>query len=105
MNREEAHALLSEAQAGCNVSERQILAALRVTGDLSGVGAWRAMQEDDPLSPSAEKLHRHLITTARQSLLQAGMGHVTDEFAIQWAEQLLRQNAVRAASFDAREPA
>lgn len=92
MKRDQAHALLSQAQAGCDVSEREILSALRVTGDLSGVAYWRAIQEYDTPSTSAFRLHKHLLETARQTIADAKIGTVDDEYVIDWAETIVRQN-------------
>lgn len=106
----QAHHLLDAARQGAQVSEAQILRCLRETGDLSDLGFWRAKNcGGEPMN--VDDLHRHLLVTGRQILADAGYGLVSDEFAIQWAEMLLRQNVVALTSaeicdaFDAETPA
>ncbi len=85
-----AHRLLDAARAGADVSESQIMQCLAETGDLAGISSWHPERQFEPIS--AERLHRHLLATSRQILAEAGFEGLSDDFAIEWAETLLRQN-------------
>lgn len=89
-----AHRLLDAARAGADVSEAEIMRCLAETGDLSGISRWRAEHAADPVS--ADRLHRHLLATSREILAESGFENVDDDFAIEWAETLLRQNRRQA---------
>lgn len=91
----QAHRILSEAAAGADVSRAVITKCLLATGDLAGV---RQFVGDEEVNfRSADDLHFRLLTAARRILDANGRDRVSDEFAIGWAEQVLRQNAALEA--------
>lgn len=98
-----AHRLLDAARAGANVSERAIMRCLRDTGDLSST----FLSEGDGSPGSIDVLHKTLLAAAKKILREQGVADVPDDFAIAWAEMLMRHNGPRAAALgcDAETPA
>lgn len=98
-----AHRLLDAARAGAHVSERAIMRCLRDTGDLSST----FLSEADGSGASVDMLHKTLLKTAKQILREQGVEGIPDDFAIAWAEVLMRDNGPRAAALgcDAETPA
>jgi len=47
MSRELAHQILDDAKAGLPVSTEQIRQALKATGDLDHIPAWRAPKDEE----------------------------------------------------------
>lgn len=91
MTRKEAHRLLNAAVDGAEISRTMIDKCLRKTGDLSGMAAF-LRQQDEPPGETVDSLHRRLLVEAQGILKERGYDRVSDEFAIGWAETILRQN-------------
>ncbi len=76
MTRAEAHELLDAARAGCNISQAEIMRALRATGDLA-----------------QNRGKRERTISAAQAVV---MHRVPHPHLQQWAGQILRANQVAA---------
>lgn len=91
MNRDEAHRLLSAAQLGADVPTPTITQCLRATGDLDGRYPFGLEESSNPVAA----MHVRLLRTARAILAGRGHSNVSEEFAFEWAETMLRQNPTR----------
>lgn len=89
MSTREAHKILDAARAGADISVASIMRSLRETGDLDGI---RFLGGSVELPSTARQLHATLLANARALLRQHNADHVDDEFALEWAEIILRQN-------------
>lgn len=101
MNRDEAHRMLSAARLGADIPDATVTQCLQATGDLDGSYPFGP---DEPNS-AVVAMHVRLLRTARSIL--AGRGHkdVSEEFALEWAETMLRQNPNRLAACETLEEA